>query len=205
VSLLEAFERSSYASFLDKMPKFGDLFHTNTIEVMDGSLADRSPIFKKGNILISLPTTNVIAIVDMEQEKVVWALSGQWIGQHQPTLLDNGNILLLDNHGHYGMSKVIEMDPFTQEIVWAYEGTPENGFYTAAIGSNQRLPNGNTLITESCRGRAFEVTPEKQIVWKFYNPSRAGEKNELIATLFEVVRLDPDFPTDWLSASADGS
>jgi hypothetical protein len=47
-------------------------------------------------------------------------------------------------------------------------------------------------------GRAFEVTPEKEIVWEFYNTHRAGEHNELIATLFDVVRIPQDFPTDWL-------
>lgn len=200
VSLLEAFERSTYASFLDKMPESGDLFHTNTIEIiMDESFGDHSSIFAQGNVLLSLLTTNVIAILDMDKEMITWALSGQWKRQHQPTLLANGNILLLDNcGGHLGMSKVIEINPFTQEIVWSYEGAPENGFFTNSCGSNQRLLNGNTLITESDSGRAFEVTPENRIVWEFYNPARAGENEELIATLFEVVRLDSDFSTNWL-------
>ncbi|HSN89535.1 MAG TPA: hypothetical protein VL025_22425, partial [Thermoanaerobaculia bacterium] len=56
------------------------------------------------------------------------------------------------------------------------------------------LPNGNTLLTESENGRAIEVTPEGRIVWELYNPHRAGESNELVAVLFEVVRLPPDFP-----------
>jgi hypothetical protein len=34
-------------------------------------------------------------------------------------------------------------------------------------------------------------------VWEFVSPYRAGETGELVATLFEVVRLAPDFPTDW--------
>ena len=63
----------------------------------------------------------------------------------------------------------------------------------------ERLSNGNTLITESDPGRAFEVTAEKQIVWEYINPHRAGENNENIATLLEVVRLNRDFPTDWLT------
>jgi hypothetical protein len=198
VSVLEAFERSSYASCLDKMPRSGDAFHTNTIEVLDGSLADRSPAFKKGNVLISVLKGNLIAVVDINEEKVVWALSGQWVAQHQPTVLDSGNILLLDNRGHYGMSKVIELDLFTQQIAWAYGGDAANGFYTETCGSCQRLPNGNTLITESDSGRAFEVASDGRVVWKYYNPNRAGEDHELIATLFEVVRLPPDFPTDWV-------
>ena len=203
VSLLEAFERSSYASFLQKMPRFGDLFHTNTLKVLDGSHASRSSIFKKGNILISLRTLDVIAIVDMETEEVCWALSGQWLRQHEPMLLDNGNILLFDNLGHNGMSKVIEIDPFTQEIVWAYEGTAENGFYSEVSGRNQRLQNGNTLITEATSGRAFEVTRDGKIVWEFYNPARAGKNNELIATLFHCWRLGPDHSLAWLDQSAD--
>jgi hypothetical protein len=198
VSLLEAFEKSSYAAYLGKSPEYGDLFHTNTIQVLDGAQAHRSPIFKQGNVLVSVRNLDVIAIVDMETEEVVWALSGQWKAQHEPILLASGNILLLDNQGHRGMSKVIEIDPFTQQIVWAYYGTPANGFGTETCGSNQRLPNGNTLVVESDSGRAFEVTPGGQIVWEYYNPARAGDDGELIATLFDVVRLDPGYVAGWL-------
>jgi hypothetical protein len=60
------------------------------------------------------------------------------------------------------------------------------------------LPNGNTLITEPDPSRAFEVTPEKDIVWEYVNPHRAGENNELIATLFDVVRFERDFAASWL-------
>jgi hypothetical protein len=200
VSILEAFEKSSYASFLRSGPKYGELFHTNTIEVFDGSSSHRSPYFKNGNVLISILKTSVIAILDMEQEKIVWALAGQWVGQHQPTLLENGNILLLDNYGHrHSMSKVVEINPFTQEIIWAYEGTLENVFSTKTLGSNQRLPNGNTLITESDSGRAFEVTPDKRIVWEYHNPARSGANNELVASLFEVIRLEAEYPMNWLN------
>ncbi len=192
VSLLEAFENSPYASLLERCPDFGDIFHTNTVERLSGIHADRSPAFRAGNVLISVREIDTIAIVDLEAEAVVWALTGQWSRQHQPTLLENGNLLLFDNRGHFGMSKVIEFDPFTQEILWEYAGTPENGFYSKACGSSERLPNGNTLITESNGGRTFEVTAEGEIVWEHFNPYRTGENGELIATLFETVRISPD-------------
>jgi len=204
VSLLEAFERSPFASYLMARLPVPDILHTNTVQVLDGSQFDRSGAFRRGNVLVSPRNINVIAIVDMEEERVVWALSGQWVNQHEPTLLSDGNILLFDNKGHHGMSKVIEFDPLTQRIHWAYEGTPENGFYTESSGSAYRLANGNTLIIESNDGRVFEVTGEKQIVWEYYNPERAGDDDELIATLFDVVRLPPDFPVDWLTAPEDG-
>jgi hypothetical protein len=204
VSLLEAFERSSHASILNKMPASGDIFHANTLERFDGSLEELSPIFKGGNILVSMRSFDAIAIVDMDREEVVWALTGQWIRQHRPVLLDDGDMLLFDNLGHRGVSKVIQFDPFTQEIRWAYEGDEENGFFSETCGANQRLPNGNTLITESDSGRAFEVTPDKRIVWEFHNPARTGDDDELIATLFEVVRLPPELPS-WLKSMEEGS
>ena len=72
-----------------------------------------------------------------------------------------------------------------------------NGFHTQTCGTIQRLPNGNTLISESDSGRAFEVDSDGRIVWEFYNPARAGKDDAVIATLFEVVRMPPDFPIGW--------
>lgn len=50
------------------------------------------------------------------------------------------------------------------------------------------------MITETTSGRAFEVTEDLDIVWTYYNPARAGGDNELIAALFEVVRIERDYP-----------
>jgi hypothetical protein len=199
VSVIEAFERSPYAPMLRrKPPTLPDLLHTNTVQVLDGSHEKSPGIFKHGDVLISSRNIDVIALIDLPEERVTWALTGQWVAQHEPTLLPDGNILLLDNQGHYGMSKVIDLDPMTQEIVWAYEGTPENGFFTETSGSTHRLANGNTLIVESNSGRAFEVAADGEIVWEYFNPERAGENDQLIATLFDIVRIDVDYVTSWL-------
>jgi len=207
VSLLRAFERSPFAPTLNRMsPTEGDVFHTNTIQVLDGKHAARSPIFRGGNVLFSARNISTVGILDMDTGKVVWALTGMWRRQHQPDLLDNGNMILFDNlgavfsHLHpYGHSRIIEFDPLTQQVAWTYEGTAENPFQSNTCGTVQRLPNGNTLITESENGQAFEVTPAKEIVWKYITPHVAGERNQFIANLFEVYRLAPDFPIDWIS------
>jgi hypothetical protein len=146
---------------------------------------------------------DAIAVVDMAEEKVVWALSGQWLKQHEPAVLENGNIMLFDNKGNNGRSRVLEFDPVTQQIEWSYNGEGR-GLLSLTCGANQRLPNGNTLITESDAGRAIEVTKDKKIVWEYYTPHRAGEKKELIATLFEVIRLPLDFGSDWLDGKDVG-
>jgi hypothetical protein len=92
---------------------------------------------------------------------------------------------------------VLILDPSSRAIVWEYNGTDESPLFSQSCGASAELPNGNILVTETDGGRALEVTREKEVVWEFYNPNRAGEDAELIASLFEVIRLPPDFPVDW--------
>ena len=109
-----------------------------------------------------------------------------------------GNILVFDNGGWAGygipnpgapkgvkaaqrdFSRVLEIDPVSLRIVWQY--TPSEAgfvvpldasrFYSPFISSAQRLPNGNTLITEGSDGRLLEVTPEHELVWEYICPYR---------------------------------
>jgi len=204
VSILKALQKSPFASLVDDAlatPHGGDIFHTNTLEVLDGRHADKNPAFKKGSILLSLLWINTIAVLDLEKEEIVWTLEGSWIRQHQPTLVESGNLMLFDNLGgseETGLSRVLEIDPETGRTVWSFEGYPGNELYSEECGSLQRFGNDNTLITETDNGRALEVTADKKIVWEFVSPHRAGENDQLIASLFEVVRLPPDFPVDWI-------
>ena len=201
VSILEAFENSGYASLLSRMPRKGDILHSNTVEVLDGSLAGVDEAFAAGNVLVSCLKTSTIAVIDLDAAQVVWAATGSWVRQHQPTVLESGRILLFDNLGDksgHGRSRVIELDPADNAIGWTYAGTAGAPFETATCGSGQRLANGNTLITESDNGRAFEVNADGKIVWEFRSPHRAGPKNRLVATLFEVIRLPEGTPMDWL-------
>jgi hypothetical protein len=188
ISLLQAFERSRFAPLLGRMEQAGDVFHTNTLEVLDGRGAD--PAFRKGNVLLSVLRLDALAVLDPDREEIVWAATGSWRRQHQPTLLDDGGLLLFDNLGAGGgRSRVIEIDPRTLRVRWQH-----GGFYSKTLGSCQRLPNGNTLITESENGRALEVTRGGRVVWELNNPHRAGERRELVAVLFEMIRLPRDFP-----------
>lgn len=217
-SLVDAFINSPYKTMMNWIPAGEDIFHTNTLRVLDGGLAKRSPAFAEGNLLISLRQENVIAVVDPRRERVVWAMSGMWRAQHDPKILENGNMLLFDNSGHYGLSKVIEFDPLAQKeesnlliefdpmkqsIAWSFDGSFANRFHTPTGGAAHRLPNGNTLIVQSDSGRVFEVTPGREVVWEFFNPQRAGENDELIAVIFDMERLRPDFPIDWAGRHLD--
>jgi hypothetical protein len=120
---------------------------------------------------------------------------GQQVGQHNAHLIPRGlpgegNILVFDNGGQAGygaptpgaptgkgnaqrdFSRIIEYDPTTLEVVWQYPPRrPGAGsFYSSFMSSAQRLPNGNTLITEGSDGLIFEVTAEHEIVWEYLSP-----------------------------------
>jgi hypothetical protein len=197
ISLLTLLEKSPYLYLFNENWKdsgfHGDIFHTNTLEVFDGKLANKSQFFKKGNMMVSILFLDTIFIIDGQTEKIVWAMgSGMWKRQHQPTLLDEGTILIFDNHFTDSSSQILEFDPLTQKIIWKYRGNKINPFFSRTCGSNQRLPNGNTLITETDYGRVFEVTRDNEIVWEFISPYRTGDRNQLIATVLEMIRVELD-------------
>ena len=129
-----------------------------------------------GDILASYRPTSTVIRISRKTGKILWKLGPPTVaGQHAPTLLANGNILIFDNGVHrvddsLPYSRVIEVNPATNEIVWKYQDKPTWNFFSPRMGMAQRLPNGNTLITESSFGRFFEVTKEGEIVWEYVNP-----------------------------------
>jgi hypothetical protein len=195
LSLIECFRRSQYAPYLAIMHWGPDIFHTNSVQILDGTLADRLPAFRRGNLLISIKNLNAVAVIDPEAGAVVWALSGQWYAQHCARLLPTGRIMLFDNLGTMkAASRVLEVDPFMQQILWEFGGRPGQVLFSETSGFTERLANGNTLITESNFGRVIEVTPDDHVVWEFVNPNRTGKKNELVGTVYFMERISQKLP-----------
>ena len=132
----------------------------------------------EGDLVVSFRQTDTVGIVDRATGKFRWKWGrGNISHQHNPTMLDNGRVLIFDNGPHksgFTHSRVIEVDPATNTIAWEYRGDPPISFYSYHISGAERQPNGNTLICEGAPGRIFEVTPGKQIVWEYINPFMAG-------------------------------
>jgi hypothetical protein len=198
ISLLEAFERGGHARIWESSRvRQGDIFHTNTVHVIDEARARRPLELTPGRILSASPRLNLVFLVDPVEQRVVRVWSAGFFGLHDPRLLANGHLLVFDNQGHAGASRVVELDPASSRVVWEYRGDAANPFFSKTCGTAVRLPGGTTLVTESDAGRAFEVTPAGAIVWEFRSPHRAGMHDELVATLFELARLPAGFPTPW--------
>tara|TARA_Y100000031_G_scaffold150101_1_gene188926 strand:- start:5082 stop:6272 length:1191 start_codon:yes stop_codon:yes gene_type:complete len=136
--------------------------------------------FPNGDIVASFRHLNRLLIIDRRTKIVKWRWGDWELGhQHNPTVLENGNILVFDNgfhrlsrgsHNCESYSRVLEVNSKTGRIEWEYTDPTKFRFFSALCSSAKRLPNGNTLICESLKGRIFEVTPDKEIVWDFINP-----------------------------------
>ncbi len=180
-SMLEAVIRNSRVFPLQRTqvntlggPPWVDIFHSNSVEWMHYEhLVGKHPIYDPQNILVCFRHQNCIAVFNWNRNDVVWAWGEDELsGPHDAQVLENGNITVFDNGLVRGYSRVIELDPQTEKIVWEYKADPPDSFYTISRGSAQRLPNGNTLMAESDKGRAFEVTPGGEVVWEFICPHK---------------------------------
>jgi hypothetical protein len=157
-------------------PLWVDLFHSNSVEWMHRpALFERHRLYGPDNILVCFRHQNRIAIFHWPDNQVLWSWgAGELAGPHDAQVLESGNVLVFDNGLGRGWSRAIEVEPLSGRIVWEYQAAPPESFYTASKGSAQRLPNGNTLLAESDRGRAFEIDPSGEIVWEYICPHRLG-------------------------------
>lgn len=164
-----------------------DVFHLNSVVVLDRDIG----VGKLGDWLISLRSLDLVLILDPVTSLVVWRWDAgrEFLDRpHRPALLDNGNLLIFDNGWRRGHSRVIELDPRSEEIVWRYSAQPPEAFFSKRGGMAEALPGGNVLITEADRGRLFEVTRAGQVVWEFLNPIRDQRKAKR-QTIYRAWRM----------------
>ncbi len=147
-------------------------------------------------------------------------------GQHDAQIIPEGlpgagNLLVFDNEGEAGYppvpvpltggSRVLEIDPVSQEIVWQYTGEDSGGpgwsFRSTHISSARRLPNGNTLICEGQPGRVFQVTRDGEIVWEYVNAypriTKDSNTGRSLAN-YQLYRAQPVL-YDWVPAGTPHS
>jgi len=164
-----------------------DVYHPNTVGVLERDLGGGKP----GDLLLCFRELSLLAIVDPDRETVVWRWGGRELDRpHHPSVLENGHLLIFDNGWRRKWSRVIEVAPSVGKIVWSYQGDPRESFFSDVRGSSQALPNGNVLITESTKGRVFEITRAGEIVWEFWNPDQTedGARRQI----YRMQRFDPD-------------
>jgi hypothetical protein len=163
----------------------------NTVGILpENALGAHDDRFRPGHLLVCFRNIDLIAILEQGTYRLLWSWGRdelQW--PHHPTMLPNGHVLIFDNGIHRKYSRVLELDPRQERIVWEYVARPPEDFYSPTRGSAQRLANGNTLICESDNGRVFEVTEDGEIVWEWLHPVIIGDRRE---TVYRMIRLAPE-------------
>ena len=136
-----------------------DWTHLNDVDVLDD-----------GRLLLSPRNFDQVIIINRSTKKIEMKLGADnrhktLFEQHNPDLLRSEN----------GTPTLLIADSENDRIV---EYAKENGEWTKTweVGTGQlnwprdadRLPNGNTLITDTLNHRVIEVTPTGEIVWESY-------------------------------------
>ena len=143
-----------------------DVLHANSIELLEEHPAG---LWKRGDVLLSLRNLDLIVVVDLLGPRVRWWWGpGTLSGQHQPSMLPNGHVLVFDNGRSQGRSRVLKCDPPTGDIVWQYEADPPETFFTELAGGCEAVNEDRVLVTDAQAGRAFEVDRDGHIVWEMH-------------------------------------
>ena len=155
---------------------------------------------RRGNVILSSRNRNQIFSLSSDRQSIEWQLGGpdsdyafpdpkdRFYGQHTPSELPNGNILLFDNGlnrpdsegGEYSRALELRLDHENRTAVkvWEYRSATNN--YSRIISSAFRLDNGNTLVN-------FGITPNN-----IFGPSTFVETGPQGNDVFRVETSQPD-------------
>jgi hypothetical protein len=185
----------AYNAELDQImlctPEFGEIWiidHGTTTAEAAGHTGGRRG--KGGDLLYRWGNPAVSRAGGPEDKRLFFQHNAHWIpkglpGEGHVLVYNNGArrpggnyssvdelVLPLDEDGLYTREEGKPWGP--AEPVWSYSAPKKSDFFSSFISGAHRLPNGNTMICSGGNGTLFEVTPEKEIVWKYVNPAKGG-------------------------------
>jgi hypothetical protein len=155
----------------------GDFLHLNDVEPFPSTMTPG--FFGHGDVLVSLRNVNTVLVFNADTRKIKFVCSGRFTRQHDPDFIDGNRFSVFDNMGvqpgvRERQSRIVIVTAPEGSVQVYYEGTPAHPFYTDIMGTEQWLPNGNLLLTETRRGRAFEINRQGDTVWEYLNPAGDG-------------------------------
>jgi hypothetical protein len=204
ISINKLLEREGYSGLLylstlnEHAPIVdGDTLHMNDAEVFPITMTPG--YFRPGDVLISLRNINTLLVIDPVSEKIRFISTGRVMRQHDGDFVDGNTISAFDNNnllddwldnasgkrGTQGQrSDVTVISAPSGRVVSRFDGGGEP-FFTDLMGQQQRLANGNLLVTEARAGRLIEFAPDGQVVWEYSNVI----DGDLLGAISEAERL----------------
>lgn len=127
---------------------------------------------REGVFLVSVRNFDQVVAIDRDSKEILWTLGADdetkvLNEQHNPDYIRGAN----------GTPTVLVADSLNDRVVEyaRVDGEWQQTWVLKGGGLNEprdadRLPNGNTLVTDRRGHRILEVTPRGKVVWEFYAP-----------------------------------
>lgn len=201
ISIFESFAESGYsgAIFEHKHPDWQlplvdgecDPTHLNDVRVISADQAAGSQLLNKGDLLISLRSTNSVAVLDAETRLVKWLSTGRTVQQHSPRYIGNHQLLIFDNLGgdaSRGGSRIVRLDMQSDaaEVLFPGAATPPDLEILSATAGHIALNSdiSRALVSLTRQGRTLEVDlASGEVLWEYINAH-------------DITGLLPDRPAD---------
>ncbi|WP_246045645.1 arylsulfotransferase family protein [Halorussus ruber] len=143
-----------------------DWTHVNDVDKIGEGLYLASPRNFDQAIVVNRSTNEIVMKLGEDGEKDILA------EQHNPDYLESENGTPTLIVGDSENDRIVEYanpdgdltDGDGWQLTWTLKGDldwPRDA---------DRLPSGNTLVTDSANNRVMEVTPKGEVVWEFYAP-----------------------------------
>lgn len=164
----------------EKDGEHDDWTHMNDIDQLEN-----------GNFQLSLRNFDTIIEVDSEANEIVDTVGkpgdhSRMKHQHNPHRIEAEKTMVVSDSEN---DRIIELDLESEEHIWRYTGPSSNSLQWPRDAD--RLPNGNTLITDSRNNRVLEVSPDGEIIWQFTDPG-----GTVIPLPYEADRIGVDEQSD---------
>jgi hypothetical protein len=162
--------------------------HSTTTEEAKGHTGGRSG--HGGDLLYRWGNPNAYRMGDEKSQTLFSQHNAHWIPKGHPgaghlMVFNNSHrdddgayssvdeiVLPVDEKGNYQRPTGEAFGP--KEAAWTYTAPTKTDLFSGFISGAQRLANGNTLICSGANGTLTEVTAEKDLVWKYINPTKGG-------------------------------
>jgi hypothetical protein len=152
-----------------------------------------------GNLIVSFRNLNEVTKINTVSGAVIWRMGGRrnqltlldtptppFSGQHSARVVARGSLIILDNMGTPGESRVeaytVDQAAMTARLTSAYFSSP--GVVTQIGGSAQSLPGGRTLASFGTAGRVEEYDSGGRVMWRIDGNAGYVFRAERIQSLY---------------------
>jgi len=154
-----------------------DPIHLNDVQVISAEDAATSPHLSAGDLLVSLRSTNTIAVIDRQSKLITWHSTGRTVLQHSPRYMGDNTILIFDNLGdaeYRGGSRIVRLDMSTDAVETVYPlatSADTNDFLSSTAGYiGLSKDREKALVSLTRQGQTVEIDVSNgNLLWEFLN------------------------------------